>query len=392
MGGFSAMSLANNSSSVIDSIVNSVNQRPEVYAHRGGTSYMPENTIPAYTNALAIGVEWVDMDIGITKDGLVVVYHHLWLNPDTTKKNCINLNKMSKADQIFCKAKDSQSFYTGLEKTKGGIDVNIQPFLIKNFTFSELQQYNVGWLNPYSSYAKFFPEQAKIAKATIPTLQEVIAHVDRISNKQVKFQIEVKYDPSHPDWTVSREEFVDKLYAILKKNNLIKRSEIQAFDWQILFDLQEKDPNIKTAYLVSQEDVKRMNSRNEQQASLWSGGKLLKDYKDSDGKPSLPHMIKALGGHLYEPEDVALTKKDLDVAQQLGLKVVVWTSVYSSGKAFDPKMVAKLIDWGVDGIITDDPVRLNNMLEEMDLPTPNKYQTIIQKNPKLMIKTDTDNK
>ncbi len=103
-------------------------------------------------------------------------------------------------------------------------------------------------------------------------------------------------------------------------------------------------------------------------AGLWSGGKLLKDYNGS-----IPQMIKALGGSCYEPEDVELTKHDLEEAHKLGLKVVVWTWPEHSGKAFNPVVVQKLIDWGVDGIITDDPARLNSMLAARYMHVPKQY-------------------
>ncbi|MDQ5948875.1 MAG: glycerophosphoryl diester phosphodiesterase, partial [Pseudomonadota bacterium] len=57
-------------------------QYVENYAHRGARSFSPENTLPAYKTGLAVGTNWVDMDIGITKDGVILVDHDLWLNPD----------------------------------------------------------------------------------------------------------------------------------------------------------------------------------------------------------------------------------------------------------------------------------------------------------------------
>jgi glycerophosphoryl diester phosphodiesterase len=70
---------------------------------------------------------------------------------------------------------------------------------------------------------------------------------------------------------------------------------------------------------------------------------------------------------------VALTKADLDEAHRLGLKVVVWTWPEHSGKDFDPVLVDKLIKWGVDGIITDDPAQLNSMLAARNLSVPVGY-------------------
>ncbi len=248
------------------------------------------------------------------------------------------------------------------------LDAYLQPYLVRNLTLAQLQQYEVGELNRQSPYAQYFPEQVIVLGTRMPTLQEVINYVDKTSHKKVQFQIEIKNNPEHPSWTVLPQEFAQKLYAVLKKNNLVGRAEIQSFDWEPLYYLQKLDPKIKTAYLVGSDGKVRMLNPDSKVAGSWSGGKLLKDYNNS-----LPQMIKALGGSCYEPEDIALTKEELDEAHRLGLKVVVWTRPEASGKAFDPQVVQKLIDWGIDGIITDDPGQLNSMLAAREMRVPVRY-------------------
>ncbi len=54
---------------------------------------------------------------------------------------------------------------------------------------------------------------------------------------------------------------------------------------------------------------------------------------------------------------------------------MVWTWPEYSGKDFDPQLVDKLIKWGIDGIITDDPAQLNSMLAARDLPVPETFAT-----------------
>lgn len=326
----------------------------EVYAHRGARSYSPENTLPAYRTGLVIGNDWVDMDIGITKDGVIIVDHDYWLNPDIVSK-----------DGKFM-ATSKAAFTKGVPDNK--LDAYLQPYLVRNLTLAQLKEYEVGELNHQSPYAQYFPDQVIVPGTHMPTLQEVVNYVDKTSHKKVQFQIEIKNNPEHPSWTVSPEEFAQKLYVLLKKNNLVSRAEIQSFDWEPLYYLQKLDPKIKTAYLIGPDDKARMLNPDPKVAGSWSGGKLLKDYNNS-----LPQMIKALGGSCYEPEDITLTKEELDEAHRLGLKVVVWTWPENSGKAFDPKVVQKLIDWGVDGIITDDPGQLNSMLAAREMRVPVRY-------------------
>jgi glycerophosphoryl diester phosphodiesterase len=77
--------------------------------------------------------------------------------------------------------------------------------------------------------------------------------------------------------------------------------------------------------------------------------------------------------HITQGRDAELTKEALDEAHRLGLKVVVWSWPEKLGTSFDAQLVAKMIDWGVDGIITDDPGRLISMLAARGLTVPVRY-------------------
>ncbi|MCC2625612.1 MAG: glycerophosphodiester phosphodiesterase [Burkholderiales bacterium] len=327
----------------------------QIYGHRGARSYAPENTLPGYKTALKIGVDYVDMDIGITKDGVIVVTHDMWLNPDIVSEN----------SKFWANGKEE--FIKSMQQDK--FNQQIEPYLIKNLTFDHLQQYEVGVINPKSPYSKFFPDQVSMPGTHIPSLQMVIDYVNKVSNKQVNFNIEIKNDPLHPDWTVSPKEFADKIYKLLKQNNIIDKAEVQSFDWRPLYELQQLDPKIKTGYLVGADDIKRMQDIDTKKAGLYSGGKLLRDYHNS-----LPQMVKALGGSCYEPEDIGLTKADLDEAHKLGLKVVVWTWPENSGGVFNSKLINQLIDWGIDSITTDDPGRLASIFAARGCRVPKRYE------------------
>lgn len=103
--------------------------RIDLYGHRGARGLSPENTLPAYKTALALGVDYVDMDINMTKDGVLVVTHHLSLNPNLTRK--IGGKEYIKSETMW----------------------------IKNFTFEELQAFDVGRIDSQSEYAQTFPAQ-----------------------------------------------------------------------------------------------------------------------------------------------------------------------------------------------------------------------------------------
>lgn len=319
----------------------------QVYAHRGARSFSPENTMPGYKATLRIGADWVDMDVVLTKDGEVLISHDPLLNPDIVR---------DKEGKFLAKNKESLK-----KMSQEEMGAYVTKYAAKNLTLQELQQFDVGRLNLDSGYSKFFPDQFPIDGTRMPALREVVRYVNQATKSKVGFQIEMKTDPTHPEFSADPKQFARALYKILKDENIIERAEIQAFDFRCLYELQALDPKIKGAYLTSR-DNERGGEDNffhseSKIAGRWTGGKLVKDYGSS-----IPKMVKTLGGYAWEPEDVELTREALQEAHQLGLKVVVWSWPERLGTAFDPKLVAKMIDWGVDGIITDDPGRLISML------------------------------
>jgi len=288
-----------------------------LYGHRGARGLAPENTIPGYAVAIKIGVDFVDMDVVMTKDHILVVQHELALDPDITRDN------------------------EGGWVHKGK--------LVSQMTIAELSQYDVGRIRPGTQYARFFPEQQPVDGTRIPSLLEVIQYVKQQSQK-IKFQIEIKNDPEHSGDSYSPREMAQALADILYAENIIDCTEVQAFNWQCLYELQQIDARISTAYLTNSDSEKRMHHPDPVIAGRWTGGKLLKDYDYS-----IPKMIKALGGKLWDPQDVDMTPEKLHEAHKQGLKVVTWSSTYTSGKDIDLPLTENLIDMGVDGIITDRP-------------------------------------
>lgn len=304
----------------------------QIYGHRGARGLSPENTMPAYGTALKIGVDIVDMDIAITKDGVIVVQHDYALNP--------NLTRATKGNWITEKV--------------------VPNLLVQKMTLEQLEKYDVGTLKPGTAYAKYFPYQVAVPGTKIPTLKQVVDHVKKVSKGKVKYQIEIKTDPNHPEWTVHPAEFARILNDFLAKEGLVNDVEVQSFEWKCLVELNKLNPKVKTAYLTDMQ-------AKDPDANIWLGIDMAK-YGHS-----YPKAVKALGGACWEPYEAQLTKRDLDLAHFLGLKVVVWGWPEQEGSEFDPAMVSKLIAWGVDGIITDRPDILRGFLAARGYDVPVSY-------------------
>ena len=307
--------------------------RPQIYAHRAGRGLMPEQTLPAYVAALRLGVDYVDMDIGMTKDGVLVITHNLTLNPDLTR-----------------------------DQSGRWVTDHIP---VKTLTLQELQKYDVGRLKPGTQYASYFPHQRPNDHTPIPTLREIVRLVKKIAGDKVGFQIEIKNDPTQPELTASPKDFAQALYQLIMQEGIGDRTEIQAFDWRCLVELNKLDRNIKTAYL-SDHTTEVMDDT---EKGTWTAGLLPKDHAYS-----LPKMVKHLGGNCWEPFAMDLTKSDLDEAHRLGLKVVAWGWPEQEGTEFNYEQNEQLLDWGVDGIITDRPDILRGILAARGMNLPNGFE------------------
>jgi glycerophosphoryl diester phosphodiesterase len=316
-----------------------------VYAHRGGRSLAPENTLAAVKAGLTAGTDFVDVDVVMSKDGELIVSHDLALNPNIVR--------------------DSRGRF---------IPADSQPRAVKGMNYSEIRNYDVGRLRPNTAYASYFPEQRVVDGTSMPTLREVIRYAMRNSNGKIRFNIEMKTDPTNPSMSPDPKEIARGLYRVLKDEKVLDRSEIQSFDFRSLQELQRIDPGTKTSYLTSTQNqaggVDDFASERPKVAGRWTGGKRMADLGGS-----IPAMVRKLGGSVWSPEDRQLrSAEDVKRAQALGLKVVPWTWPEESGNAFDPKRASQLIDWGVDGLITDDPGKLAKLLVAKGRKAPPVYR------------------
>ncbi len=191
----------------------------DLEAHRGGRGLMPENTIPAMLNALNFGVNTLEMDTHITKDGEVVVTHDDTLSPDFILQQS--------GDEI---SKETNT-------------------IIYKMDYVELKKFDVG-----SKYYARFPEQQKL-NTHIPRLSDLIDSVQseiRVRKlEQVFYNIETKSSEKgdgifHPN----PDTFIQLLMKVILEKKIAPYVIIQSFDKRTLQVLNQKYPAIRTAYLI----------------------------------------------------------------------------------------------------------------------------------------------
>jgi len=193
---------------------------------------------------------------------------------------------------------------------------------IRTLTLAELREYDCGSLkNPR------FAKQQLAPGARIPTLDEVLslsAHTD------VQFNIELKSFPNHPELAPPPDIFALLVLQAIRKRNLDSRSIVQSFDFRVLHAMKRLAPEIRIA-------------------ALWEGA----------GRSFVEIAHEALTS-IVAPEFHLVTPEAVEAAHAAQLELVPWT-------ANTPEDWQKLIDAGVDGIITDDPAALIAYLKQNGL-------------------------
>lgn len=293
----------------------------DLQGHRGTRGLMPENTLPAFTRAIEIGVTTLETDLALTRDGVLILAHDPILNPDLVR--------------------DARGAF--LDKSGSAI---------RALTFVETQTYDVGRLNPAGKYAAQWPEQTAIDGTRMPKLADLFALTQQRA-PSMRFNIETKLSPLKPDETADPETFVRAFIAELRASGVAaERVTLQSFDWRTLFVVRKLAPDIATACLTIDTANTSTLRAADGRPSPWLGGL---DPATFGG--SVPRLVKAAGCATWSPfwrnVDAAVVKD----AQSLGLRVVPWTVNV-------PADMAAVITYGVDGLITDYPDRAHKVLAE----------------------------
>ncbi len=270
--------------------------------HRGARGLFPENTCEGFAQALALGIDGIELDVGVTADGVPVVCHDPALNPD-------------------------------LVRTADGRWLASPGPLIRSLTAAQLVHYDVGRVRRGSGAAIASPAQVPHDGARIPRLDEVLERFD------TQFVIELKTLPDRPEWTVPTVEMAERVATVVEAAGAAPRVRIESFDWRGPRHLRRTRPELRLAWLTRRATVAA--------ARLWWDGPSPADYGSS-----VPRAVAAegggRGGDVWAPDHVDLTAELVAEAHELGLAVLPWT-------VNRPEDMARLISWGVDGLVTDRP-------------------------------------
>lgn len=237
--------------------------KPQVFAHRGGAALRPENTLLAFDHGLSLGADGLELDVHLSRDGVVVVHH------DST-----------------------------LERTTNGRGP------IAGLTADELARLDAGY------HFEGFRGRA----GGVPTLTQVLERYPSAS-----LIIELK---------VNEPELAHRTIDEVRAAGAIERVAIGSFGTRVLRAARAYEPRLVTGA-----------SREETRLALYRS----RIHWPARHPPNDAFQVPELSGSTR-----VVSPRFVKHAHERGIAVQVWT-------VNDPNDMRRLLDWGVDGLISDRP-------------------------------------
>lgn len=271
--------------------------------HRGARGLFPENSIEGFLGALKYGVKTLELDVVISKDSQIVVSHEPFMS------------------HSICLTADGKEISEGEEMTHN----------IYAMTYEEVSNYDCG-----SKGNSRFPEQQKMAtfKPTLRMVADAVAtYLAENDLEPVYFNIETKSQPEgdnlyHPDPTT----FAKLVYEEVQNLGIADYTTIQSFDPRTLEAIRAMDDSISTALLIWHDDP-----------------------ADHDLSKNLATL--SFTPNIYSCYYEYLTQEVVEELHSKNILVIPWT-------VNEKEDMENLLLMGVDGIITDYPNRLAEVLKE----------------------------
>jgi glycerophosphoryl diester phosphodiesterase len=181
---------------------------PLVSAHRGGPAQMPENTMPAFENAVRLGADILEFDMNLTADDRIVIQHDTAVNP------------------VICTADPASG---------------VAPAPIRKLSLHDLQTFDCG-----AKHRPAFPAQKAVPGTPMPALDAFLAH---FKDSRVLLFGETKMPPTPDGASVDPTHFVALIEALVRRYGLEGRFILQSSDYRTLDAMQAINPRIRTCLL-----------------------------------------------------------------------------------------------------------------------------------------------
>lgn len=297
-------------------------------AHRGASGYAPEHTLAAYELAIKQGADFVEQDLQVTKDGVLICLHDA------------DLERTTNVAEIFPgRATLRDAFETGTLK-RGWYAVD--------FTLAEIKQLDAGsWFNRANPFAV---SSAYVAQR-IPTIAEAI----KLIGKRAGLYIELKH---FTYYKLLGFDFAEKLAAILKANGFDQpghreRIFIQSFYKEGLLRMLEVAPGYARVQLLPMEDAGRKDDSAKVSPALAAeiagyakgAGPTKSLLKSADDVATFHKAGLLIHPYTFRGSTSANARRPLNEAQANG----------STVRAAIIADIQRYVSYGIDGGFTDYP-------------------------------------
>jgi glycerophosphoryl diester phosphodiesterase len=293
-----------------------MNRSIEVQGHRGARALRPENTLPSFEAALDVGVDSIETDLQLTRDGRWILHHDALIRPDAFRVFRDGRRTPVRAGLPVhrCVSATLQRFC---------IDANPDPIRFPRqvakrppLSAAFAAEYLVAPHEPYA--IPLLPHLFLFVQAYAAELgaRNGKTAIQRAKAEQVILDLEIKSEPFS-----GRVEpiHLERLAALIVAAQLTTRCRVRSFDHRLVNGMKKVLPELTTAVLVTgTAPVNPVRLAVDAQASIYCP-----DYRFLDRE-----QVKSLHNE--------------------GIRVLPWT-------VNAPSDWQRLIDWGVDGITTDDP-------------------------------------
>ncbi len=286
----------------------------DIEGHRGARGLKPENTLPAFETALDLGVSTLELDMHLTSDNQVVVWHDARLGADKCRFTGGNTDT---PDDEHTYPEDGITIASQTLEQLGSVvcDVNPDPGRFPDQdngpTGLAASQYQPVTLTELFTFVNDY------ARSEDKTEEQ------RENASKVEFNIETKREVNDPS-TIGDEfdgvnpgRFEIEVLAAVEAAGLGERVVIQSFDHRSLWAIHSINADIRLSALTS------------------------------SGVPDLAELVSS-GASIWSPNFQSLNPGVIEEAHAAGLLVIPWT-------VNERNQMEELVDMGVDGLISDRP-------------------------------------
>ena len=272
----------------------------DLQGHRGARGKRPENTIPAFEYCIEQQMTSIEIDTNVTRDKQLIVNHDTTVNGE------------------IC-------------RFQNGVPVEFMP--IKNLSVNELKQLDCG-----SVRHKDFPEQLPVAGTRLITLTEFFDFVNAYEqnhtlSRTILFNIETKFRKDHSQRDI--RETARLIVETIVAAEMDKRTTIQSFVPEVLPEIRKLNANIKTSVLFG---------------PVWFQKFALKLGFRAD-RDAIIQTTVSIAANILSPHYCYVNEDFVHQCHKKCLQVLPWV-------VNEAKLIERLLNYGVDGIISDYPDRL----------------------------------